>query len=71
MKYCTQFLCVAGYLKRNNDTPKFNIHEYASYNRIEIYINRLITTTQIFIAMDYLILMPEKYLHFRKDKSIW
>ena len=37
-----QFSCVAGYLKRSNDTP------------------------HIFISMGYLILMPEKYLHFRK-----
>ena len=35
------------------------------YN-IEIYINRLNTTTQIFIAMDYLMIMSEKYLDFRK-----
>ena len=51
-----QFLCATGYLKRNNDT-KLNIHKYTNYNTIEIYMNRLSTTTQIFIAMDYLILM--------------
>ena len=57
---------ILGYLKRSNDTPKFNIHKYNNYNIIEIYINRLSLTMQIFIAMDYLILMSEKYLHFRK-----
>ena len=36
-----------------------------------MYINRLSTATQIFIAMDYLIQMSEKYLHFRKNKSVW
>ena len=56
------FLCVAEYLKRSNDTPKLNIHKYNNYNIIEIYINRLRTTTQIFIVIDYLILMPEKYV---------
>ena len=60
-----QFLCVAGYLKSSNDTPKLNIHKYNNYNIIETYINRLSLTMQIFIAMDYLILMSEKYLHFR------
>ena len=34
--------------------------------RPEMYINKLGTTTQIFIAMDYFILMSEKYLHFKK-----
>ena len=63
-----QFLCVAGYLKHSNDTPKLNIHKYAN-NIIEIYINRLITTTQIFIALDYSILMLEKYFHFTKRKK--
>ena len=48
-----QFLCVAGYLKHSNDTPKLNIHKYTNYNIIEIYINRLSTTMQIFIAMNY------------------
>ena len=36
---------------------------------IEIYINRLSTTTQIFMAMDYLIGMLEKYLHFKKRQK--
>ena len=46
------FLCVAGYLKRSNHTPKLNIHKYTNYNITETYINRLSTTTQIFIVMD-------------------
>ena len=29
------------------------MYKYTNYNAIEIYINRLSTTTQIFIAMDY------------------
>ena len=36
---------------------------------MKIYINRLSTTTQIFIAMDYLTMMSEKYLYFRKSKK--
>ena len=35
----------------------------------EIYINRLSTTRQIFIAMDYSIMMSEKYFHFRKRQK--
>ena len=58
-----------GYLKRSNDTPKFNIHKYNNYNIMEIYINKLSLTMLIFIAMDYLILMSEKYLHFRKRQK--
>ena len=42
-----QFSCVAGYLKRSNDTPKVNIHKYINYNIIEIYIYRLSTTIAI------------------------
>ena len=61
-----QFLCVAWYLKRSNDTPKLNILKYNNYNIIEIFINRLSTTMQIFVAIDYLILMSEKYVHFGK-----
>ena len=64
-----QILCVTGCLKRSNDTPKLNIHKYNNYNIIEIYINSLRTTTQIFIAMEYLILMSEKYVHFRKRQK--
>ena len=40
MKFYSQTLCVAGYLKYSNDTPKLNIHKYTNYNIIEIYINR-------------------------------
>ena len=61
-----QFLCVAVYFKQSNDSPKLNVHKYTNYNKIERYIYRLSTTTHIFIAMDYLILMSEKRLHFRK-----
>ena len=34
-----------------------------------MYINRSSATTQIFITMDYLITMSEKYLYFRKRKK--
>ena len=71
IKFYLQFLCVAGYLKHSNDTPNLNIRKYTNYNIIEIYINRLSTTTQIFIPMDYLIVMSEKYLYFRKEKNNW
>ena len=63
IKSRSQFLCVAGYLKHNNDKTKLNKAQYtqiSNYNIIEIYINRLSATTQIFIAMDYLTLMLEK-----------
>ena len=70
IKFYLQFLCVAGYLK-HNDTSNLNIHKYTNYNIIEIDINRLGTTTQIFITMDYLITMSEKYLYLRKRKNIW
>ena len=36
------------------------------YNIIQIYINRVSITMQIFMSMDYLILMSVKYPHFRK-----
>ena len=39
------------------------------YLRHEIYINVLATTTDIVIAMNYLILMLEKYLPFRKGQK--
>ena len=64
-----QFLCIEGYLKHSNDTPKFNTHKYTIYNIIDVNINRLSTTTQIFIAIDYSILMSEKYFHFRKRQK--
>ena len=51
-KFYLQFLSAAGYLKHSNDTSNLNIHKYTNYNIIEIYINRLISTTQIFTAMD-------------------
>ena len=69
IKFYLQYLCVAGYLKLSNDTPNLNIHKYTNYNIIEIYINRLSTITQISIAMDYLVMMSEKYLYFRKRKK--
>ena len=57
-------------LKYSNDTPNLNIHKkYTNCNIIEIYRNILNTTTQVFIAMDYLIIMSEKYLYFRKRKK--
>ena len=65
IKFYLQFLCVAGYLKHSNNNIHNSNDKYTNYNIIEIYINRLSTTTQIFIAMDYLIMMSEKYLHFR------
>ena len=38
------FLCVAGYLKHNNDVSILNIPKYTNYVIIEIYLNRLSTT---------------------------
>ena len=72
MKFYLQFLCVTVCLKHNNDTPKLTIHKHTNYNMIKLYIDRLNTTTQIFIAMDYLIMMSESYFYFRKrfDKYI-
>ena len=69
IKFYLQFLCVVGYLKHSNDNIHNSNNKYTNYNIIEIYINRLSTTTQIFIAMDYLIMMSEKYLYFRKRKK--
>ena len=69
IKFYLQFLCVVAYLKHSNDTAKLNIHKYKNYNIIEIYINRLRNTMQIFIAMDNFIPMSEKYLHFRKRQK--
>ena len=66
MKFYLQLLCVAGCFKHSNDIPKLNIHKYTNYNMIEIYINRLSNTIRIFIAMDFSIMMLEKYFHFRK-----
>ena len=69
INFYLQFLCVAGYLKHSNDTPNLNIHKYTNYSIIGIYINRLSTTTQILIEIDYLIMMREKYLSFWKCKN--
>ena len=71
IKFYLQFLCVAGYLKHSNDTSKLNIYKHTNYNIIGLYINRVSTTTLIFIAMDYSILMSEKYFSFRKRKNIF
>ena len=68
-QFYLQFLCVAGYLKHSNDTKNLNIHKYTSYNMIEIYINKLSATTQIFIAIDYSIMMSKNYFHFRKRQK--
>ena len=64
---CTVFIR-ARYLKYSNDTLKLNIHQYMNYNIIEIYMIRLSTTTQIFIAMDYSIMMSLRITqkHFTK-----
>ena len=61
----TVFMC-CGIFETHNDKMHNSNDKYANYNVIEIYINRLSSTTQIFIAMDYLIMMSEKYLYFRK-----
>ena len=50
----------------NKSCLYLNIHKYTNYNIIEIYINRLSTTTQIFIVMDYLIMMSREVTYFRK-----
>ena len=68
IKFYLQFLCAAGYLKHSGDPTKLNILNI-QFITIEICINRLSTTTQIFIAIDYLIMMSEKYLYFRKRKK--
>ena len=56
-KFCLQFLCAVGYLNHSNDNIHNSNDNDTNYNIIEICINRLNTTTQIFIAMDYLIMM--------------
>ena len=45
IKFYLQFLCVAGYLKLSNVTPNLDVRKYTNHNIIEIYINRLSTTT--------------------------
>ena len=57
-------------MKDSNDTPKLNMHKYINCNIIEICINRLSTTVQIFIVMDYSMIMSEKCFHPKKYKSI-
>ena len=42
MKFYLQFLCLAGYLKHCNDTPKLDIQKYTNYNIIEIYSDGLL-----------------------------
>ena len=61
--------CALQGLWNSNDTPKVNIHKYTNCNMIKIYINRLSTTKQVFMAMDYSIMMSEKYFHFRKRQK--
>ena len=69
MTFYLQLLCVIECLKHSNDTTKLNMLKYTNCSMIKIYINRLSTTRQIFIAMDYSIMMSEKYFHFRKKKD--
>ena len=69
MKFYLQLLCVAGYLKHSNYNIQNSNDKYTNYNIIEIYINRLSTTTQTFIAMDYLIQRSTYILE--KEKNIW
>ena len=55
----------SGYLKCSNDTPKPNIHKYKyklQYNRN--ILNRLSTTTQIFIDQRSTFLSPVFFLFF-------
>ena len=68
IKFCLLFSWVARYLKHSDNTPKLNI-SYINIQIIIIEIYRLSTTTQIFIAMDYLIMVSEKYLYVRKRKD--
>ena len=67
--FYVQFSCVAEYLKHSNNNIHNNNDKYANYNITEIYINKLSTRKQIFIAMDCLIMMSEKYIYFRKRKK--
>ena len=59
IKFYLQFLSVAGYLKHSNGNINNSNDKYTNHNIIEIYINRLSTTTQIFIAMHHLIMGSE------------
>ena len=49
----------------------FETQLYKNYHIIKMYINKSSTTTHIFITMNYLIMMSEKYLYFRKRKKIF
>ena len=70
IKLYLQFLCVAGYLKHSNDTPKHNIPKYTNHNIIEICINWLSITTQIFITMDTRQWCQRSNFILEKDKNI-
>ena len=59
IKFYLQIFCVARYWKHSNHNIHNSNDKYTNYNIIEIYINRLSATTQIFIAMDCLIMMSE------------
>ena len=65
---CYMIIYIILCMHSNDDIHNSN-DKYTNYNIIEIYINRLSTTTEIFIALDYLIMMSEKYLYFRKRKK--
>ena len=67
--FYVQFSCIARYLKHSNDNIHNNNDKYTNYNITEIYINKLSTRKQIFIAMDCLIMISEKYIYFRKRKK--
>ena len=56
-------------MKYSNDNINNSNDKHKNYNITEIYINRLSATTQIFLAMDYLVIMSEKYFYFRKTKK--
>ena len=65
---CCMIIYIILCIHSNDDIHNSN-DKYTNCNIIEIYINRLSTTTEIFIALDYLIMMSEKYLYFRKRKK--
>ena len=63
-----QFWCIARYLKPSNDTSCGLALVFTPWS-LTRNIHRLGTTKQIFIAVDYLILMSEKCLHFIKGQE--
>ena len=65
---CCMIIYIILCIHSNDDIHNSN-DKYTNYHIIEIYINRLSTTMEIFIALDYLIMMSEKYLYFRKRKK--